>query len=403
MAATRPVQAVMARRLLLLALAALPLAASSAARLPNFGKPRQERTAIAEPALAHGAADASSVQLVARRRRPPPYKFQRAVGSFLEADASRHLLAGAVAGAISNTVVAPLDIVRIIMMNTKERISVAAVCSGLYAEGGVLAFWRGNTADVLRTMPASALRFFTFATSKRVLPLAVGSAAAVSLLAGGIAGMVPMAACYPLETLRTRMSVAGSLGGQGVIGYGRSLVRAEGAGALYRGLGASLISVAPYTAVRFGAYDILNRSAAFEWLPGVARVAGCGMVAGLCASAATFPFEVARRRAMTGVGAANPFTSMVQIYKTEGVRYGLYKGYGVNVVKVVPSTAITFTVYEKMRTALDRLASAWSPTKLRPQTPSEQDETLEEVISPTLPGSSAAFAAARRRRLRRPA
>ena len=169
------------------------------------------------------------------------------------------------------------------------------------------------------------------------------------------------------------------------------------------GLGASLISVAPYTAVRFGAYDILNRSAAFEWLPGVARVAGCGMVAGLCASAATFPFEVARRRAMTGVGAANPFTSMVQIYKTEGVRYGLYKGYGVNVVKVVPSTAITFTVYEKMRTALDRLASAWSPTKLRPQTPSEQDETLEEVIPPTLPGSSAAFAAARRRRLRRPA
>ena len=87
------------------------------------------------------------------------------------------MVAGAVAGAISNTVVAPLDIVRIIMMNTKERISVAAVCSGLYAEGGVLAFWRGNTADVLRTMPASALRFFTFATSKRVLPLAVGSAA----------------------------------------------------------------------------------------------------------------------------------------------------------------------------------------------------------------------------------
>ena len=102
---------------LLLALAAVPLAGSSAARLPNFGKTRQERTAIAEPAIADRAADASTVQLVARRRRPPPYKFQRAVGSFLEADASRHLLAGAVAGAISNTVVAPLDIVRIIMMN----------------------------------------------------------------------------------------------------------------------------------------------------------------------------------------------------------------------------------------------------------------------------------------------
>ena len=112
------------------------------------------------------------------------------MGSF-EADASRHLRA--VAGAISNTVVAPLDIVRIIMMNTKD-ISVAAVCSGLYAEGGVLAFWRGNTADVLRTMPASALRF-TFATSKRVLPLAVGSAAAVSLPPAGLCAGADAACC----------------------------------------------------------------------------------------------------------------------------------------------------------------------------------------------------------------
>ena len=270
--------------------------------------------------------------------------------------------------------------------------------SGLYAEGGVLAFWRGNTADVLDDARVGAA-LLHLRDEQGVLPLAVGSAAAVSLLAGGIAGMVPMAA-WPARTLRTRMSVAGSLGGQGVIGYGRSLVRAEGAGALYRGLGASLISVVLHTAVRFGAYDILNRSAAFEWLASRAsRAAGWSL-----GSARRPPPSRSRSRGgARRASARRTVPSMVQIYKTEGVRYGLYKGYGVNVVKVVPSTAITFTVYEKMRTALDRLASAWSPTKLRPQTPSEQDETLEEVIPPTLPGSSAAFAAARRRRLRRPA
>ena len=44
------------------------------------------------------------------------------------------------------------------------------------------------------------------------------------------------------------------------------------------------------------------------------------------------------------------------IVSAEGVR-GLYKGYGINVIKVAPSSAITFLTYETVRRALDALAS----------------------------------------------
>ena len=58
--------------------------------------------------------------------------------------------------------------------------------------------------------------------------------------------------------------------------------------------------------------------------------------------------EVVRRRAMVGTVGTNPLAAIPAILRDEGVA-GLYKGYGVNVVKVAPSSAITFCVYEAMR------------------------------------------------------
>ena len=61
--------------------------------------------------------------------------------------------------------------------------------------------------------------------------------------------------------------------------------------------------VLPYFAVRFGLYDILKREHQRQTggaQPSAAATASFGMLAGLAASALTFPCEVARRRAMVG-------------------------------------------------------------------------------------------------------
>ena len=65
-----------------------------------------------------------------------------------------------------------------------------------------------------RAAPASAIRFYAFAaykaklTAATVFPAALQGAASVSLIAGGFAGMTAMMACFPLESVRTRMAQA---------------------------------------------------------------------------------------------------------------------------------------------------------------------------------------------------
>lgn len=104
----------------------------------------------------------------------------------------------------------------------------------------------------------------------------------------------------------------------GVIGAFRHMIQTEGFFSLYKGLVPSIISMAPSGAVFYGVYDILKSAYlhspegrkriqhmkqqegelnAFEQLElGPMRTLLYGAIAGACAEAATYPFEVVRRQ-----------------------------------------------------------------------------------------------------------
>jgi len=347
--------------------------------------PREFRTSLL------ASAGSSSVQpRKPRAIRVKPLPPDAAERKASRASATRHLFSGAVAGAVSNTVVAPLDILRLNIIVSSERQNPVEVARGIFARGGVRAFWHGNSADVARTIPASAIRFYTFALYKTQLKAAMPDLppAAVSLAAGGLAGMTAMAACFPLETVRTRMATVGAAQGYTLLGYMRQVVVKEGVRALYRGLTPSLISVIPYFAMRFGTYDILLR-----WVSTIngddgmnpQTTAFCGMAAGLVASTTTFPFELVRRRAMVGQSERNPLTAMLRIAKSEGVFRGLYKGYGLSIIKVAPSSAVTFLVYESVLALLSARQTRFDAEQAAVPTPLEEDPVLSPAAVPEEP------------------
>ena len=122
-------------------------------------------------------------------------------------------MAGAVAGIVSNTAVAPLDILRLNLMVSQQKTNALRVARKIFAEGGIFAFWQGNPADVCRAVPASAIRFYSFAVYKARLEALIppaddadataarGRALAVtSILAGGFAGMVQRARFEPRDS-----------------------------------------------------------------------------------------------------------------------------------------------------------------------------------------------------------
>lgn len=104
----------------------------------------------------------------------------------------------------------------------------------------------------------------------------------------------------------------------GVIGAFRYMIQTEGFFSLYKGLVPSILSMAPSGAVFYGVYDILKSAYlhspegrkriqhmkqqegelnALEQLElGPTRTLLYGAIAGACAEAATYPFEVVRRQ-----------------------------------------------------------------------------------------------------------
>lgn len=118
--------------------------------------------------------------------------------------------------------------------------------------------------------------------------------------------------------IRTKMVAPGGEALGGVIGAFRHMIQTEGFFSLYKGLGPSIVSMAPSGAVFYGVYDILKSAYlhspegrqrsqhmqqpgqelnAFEQLElGPIRTLMYGAIAGACAEAATYPFEVVRRQ-----------------------------------------------------------------------------------------------------------
>jgi len=166
----------------------------------------------------------------------------------------------------------------------------------------------------------------------------------------------------------------------------RTIYRAEGISAFYRGLFPSLLGIT-HVAVQFPLYERLKL-----WMQDDARtpltssqILACSGSAKMCASIATYPHEVVRTRLQTQrrllnpspMNPSNPSTiiasspglsqppnltaaspseahkqprggivyTVKKIVRKEGWR-GLYKGLSVNLIRTVPNSAVTMLTYE---------------------------------------------------------
>ena len=320
-------------------------------------------------AISCGASCSGSCCDSCSARRRSPFRLQDVPNGV------RHVAASAASGAIGVTCLAPVEVVRVNMLLNRDWSLQTAVAS---LQAG---WFRGNMADVLAgaarigvTMPAFALykglmrralvRFGGAEPDERLPGWAI-------FAAGALAGCTASTFNYPLEVARTR-AVACDLR-LGVFGCITSVAREEGVLALYSGLLATLAGVLPFNAIKLSAYDLLRRqatavaaasgddaSADRVSLP-VPTVAAIGATSGVLAATSCFPLEVVRRRQMAGeLTGLHPLAALTQLVRTEGKRV-LFKGSGINCVKVSLANAIGFVMYELMKDVLmvDGRAPPW--------------------------------------------
>ncbi|PSC69510.1 mitochondrial substrate carrier family B [Micractinium conductrix] len=325
------------------------------------------------------------------------------------------LLAGAAAGGTAVLLTYPLDLVRTRLAYSTEAGSAgrtaataapagtlaaapaataaAGGSSGGAAPGGgrLLAHHQGRWATGGLALASSRGCASGACSAGGGLPLAGGAGRLAGVLVGGGGGA---------PSCTNRLQGQGPLGARAmhllrlphadpkhtIRGVLASTFQREGVRGLYHGIGASLIGILPYAGLKFYCYQHLK-----QWyhhtnphdlsrtgidgrprLP-VAVMLSFGAAAGLVAQTATYPLDVVRRQMqveglkLAEAAADSPTRTLaagaqqlslrstpqalVLLARQHGWRC-LFAGLHINYLKVVPSTAIGFTIYDLLKLAL---------------------------------------------------
>lgn len=139
----------------------------------------------------------------------------------------------------------------------------------MFKEEGLLAFWRGNLANVIRYFPTTAINFsvkdfFQRQFVEGINPVTQKSKFFIgNLLSGGFAGAIGLSIVYPLDFVRTRLAAdLGKTEGReynGLIDCAKKIVKSDGIVGLYNGFSVSVVGIFVYRAFYFGGYDTGKR------------------------------------------------------------------------------------------------------------------------------------------------
>ena len=174
-------------------------------------------------------------------------------------------------------------------------------------------------------------------------------------------GLFQQLVTYPLETVRTRLSVGEGLGLRynSIMHCARDLVAKEGFSAFYKGVLPTILSGAPYVGMQMTFYDVFKRSLPPTEDPVMKVLAPLlpGTMAGVLAQTITYPGDTIRRRLQTdgAGGRALQYKGTWDCVKVtiakEGVA-GFYQGVGTNIIRCIPGAGIQFVAYEAFRSLL---------------------------------------------------
>ncbi|GJR78909.1 probable envelope ADP,ATP carrier protein, chloroplastic [Tanacetum coccineum] len=236
-------------------------------------------------------------------------------------------VAGTLSGAAAKTVTAPLDRIKLIMQthglrvgqeSAMKAIGFVQVSFSVYLspfvsvgkQEGLKGYWKGSFAQVVRVLPYSAVQLFAYDTYK---------------------------ATYPLDVLRLHLAV--DPGYQTMTDVRLKMLKEEGLGSFYRGLGPSLIGISPY--------DKKSLTEKYRNRPEASILTA--FVAASIATLTCYPLDTVRRQIqMRGTPYKSILDAFSAIVACDGVA-GLYRGFVPNALKTLPNSSIKVTTFDAMK------------------------------------------------------
>lgn len=282
-------------------------------------------------------------------------------------------LMGGVSAAVSKTLAAPIELVKLRLQNMDAMIKNGALehpytgivdCTQrVVREEGVKALWKGNGTNVLRYFPTQALNFSLKDYFKRLFGKSKEKDGywiwfAGNLASGGAAGSVSLAFVYSLDYARTRLSndlKSAKKGGKkqysGLVDVYKQTLATDGVAGLYRGFVISCVGIVIYRGLYFGIFDsikpILPKSVKDNLFANF--LLGWGVTVG--AGLASYPIDTIRRRMMMTSGEGEKYSGSIdcarKILANEGWK-SFFKGAAANILRGVAGAGV-LALYDKLQ------------------------------------------------------
>jgi len=292
------------------------------------------------------------------------------------------LAAGGVSGAVSKTITAPLEKVKLAIQNQDSNPRILSGEMKRYtgmgdcfmrhiSELGATSLWRGNVANCVRYVPTAACNLMFKDTIKGLFPKVnpktdFGKFAVVQIASGSAAGGLTNTIVYPLIYVRTVLGA--DLGKvKKYNGMADCIVKTAKEGgvlSLYNGIGPSTVGIVVYRGAQFGLQDIIKAFNPYQKEFSTRGIVSKFIVAQIAVSVsgiAAYPFDTMQRRLQ--IEASKPkseqiYTGMVdcfgKILKAEGPG-GFFKGALANILRGT-GAAIVLVLYDEIMNAVERAA-----------------------------------------------
>lgn len=285
-----------------------------------------------------------------------------------------NLAAGGISGAVSKTITAPLEKVKLAIQNQDSNPRIVSGEMKRYTgmgncfqrhitELGPASLWRGNFANCIRYVPTAAFNLAFKDNIKKLFPkydrkAEFGKFAMAQIASGAAAGGCANTLVYPLVYVRTVLGA--DLGKvkkyNGMLDCLKKTIAENGFFSLYNGIGPSTVGIVVYRGAQFGLQDILK---AFN--PYQKEVSAIGLASKFCVAqlavsfsgVVSYPFDTLQRRLQ--IEASKPaeekmYNGMAdcakKILKAEGPG-GFFKGALANVLRGT-GAAIVLVMYDEI-------------------------------------------------------
>lgn len=250
-------------------------------------------------------------------------------------------IAGALSGAITRMVVAPLDVLKIRFQIKNSTKSITTVVNEIINKEGLRYLWGGNLSAELLWIIYNGTQFGTYSYFQLISNKK--NEVKNSLIYGSVSGIIATIISYPFDISRSYYANYGkNMKYKSLLSYFQSIYHQYNMFGLFRGLSPSIVEIIPSNAIKFCIFEMycsFTSHSSFSSLIG-------GTFGGLISSVCLYPLDTIKKHMQLISNKKHPrYVDSIKYLYNEGKILRFYRGCIVTIMKSTVGSGFSFGFY----------------------------------------------------------